>query len=89
MDRHRPLRLALISPKGPLYRRRGGIFKRSLRYAPLTLVTLAALIPEDLEVDLQIIDEGIDDVPERLDAELVGMTVITGRPAIRSSRTSA
>ena len=39
----RPLRIALISPKGPLYRHRRGIFKRSLRYKPLTLTTLAAL----------------------------------------------
>jgi hypothetical protein len=30
-------RIALISPKGPLYRHRGGIFKQSLRYMPLTL----------------------------------------------------
>ena len=37
------LRIALISPKGPLYRHRGGIFGKSLRYMPLTLPTLAAL----------------------------------------------
>jgi hypothetical protein len=39
------MRIVLISPKGPLYRHRGGIFKRSLRYMPLTLTTLAALVP--------------------------------------------
>lgn len=73
-----PLRVALISPKGPLYRFRGGIFKRSLRYAPLTLTTLAALIPPELEVELTIIDEGIEVVDPDLEADLVGMTVITG-----------
>ena len=72
------MRIALISPKGPLYRHRGGIFRRSLRYAPLTLTTLAALVPPDLDADLRLIDEGIDDVDLELEADLVGMTVITG-----------
>ena len=44
-DRTRPLRIVLISPKGPLYRRRGGIFRQTQRYMPLTLPTLAALVP--------------------------------------------
>jgi len=72
------VRIALISPKGPLYRHRGGIFRRSLRYAPLTLTTLAALIPPELDVRLTLVDEGIEDVPLTLDADLVGLTVITG-----------
>lgn len=73
-----PLRIALVSPKGPLYRHRGGIFRRSLRYAPLTLTTLAALVPPELDASLTLIDEGIDDVPADLEADLIGMTVITG-----------
>src|SRR5215218_3762360 len=76
--RRRPLRVALISPKGPLYRHRGGIFRKSLRYQPLTLTTLAALVPAELDVELTLIDEGIAEVPERLDVDLVGLTVITG-----------
>jgi radical SAM superfamily enzyme YgiQ (UPF0313 family) len=72
------LRIALISPKGPLYRHRGGIFRKSLRYQPLTLTTLAALVPPELDVELTLIDEGIADVPEGLRADLVGLTVITG-----------
>jgi radical SAM superfamily enzyme YgiQ (UPF0313 family) len=71
-------KIALISPKGPLYRHRGGIWKKSLRYQPLTLTTLAALIPKELPVDVELFDEGIADVPLDLDADLVGMTVITG-----------
>jgi radical SAM superfamily enzyme YgiQ (UPF0313 family) len=74
----RPLRVVLISPKGPLYRHRGGIWKKSLRYQPLTLTTLAALIPPELPVDLRLIDEGIADVPLDLEADLIGLTVITG-----------
>ncbi len=74
----RKLKIALVSPKGPLYRHRGGIWKKSLRYQPLTLTTLAALIPPEIPVDLQLIDEGIVDVPLDLNADLVGLTVITG-----------
>ncbi|MDR2111548.1 MAG: B12-binding domain-containing radical SAM protein [Candidatus Accumulibacter sp.] len=72
------MKIALISPKGPLYRARGGIFKRSLRYQPLTLTTLAALVPADLRADLLLHDEGVSAVPDELDADLVGLTVITG-----------
>ena len=72
------IRIALISPKGPLYRHRSGIWKKSLRYQPLTLTTLAALVPEDVPVVLELIDEGIADVPLDLEADLIGLTVITG-----------
>src|SRR3954464_251785 len=74
----RSIRVALVSPKGPLYRHRGGIFRKSLRYQPLTLTTLAALVPGDLDVELTLIDEGIQEVPDRLDVDVVGLTVITG-----------
>jgi radical SAM superfamily enzyme YgiQ (UPF0313 family) len=74
----RKLRIALVSPKGPLYRYRGGIFRKSLRYQPLTLTTLAALVPPELNAELTLIDEGIADVPDQLDVDLVGLTTITG-----------
>src|SRR3954465_1335790 len=74
----RPIRVALVSPKGPLYRHRGGIFRKSLRYQPLTLTTLAALVPQDLAVELTLIDEGIQEVPDRLEVDLVGITAIPG-----------
>src|ERR1043166_6014383 len=72
------VKIALLSPKGPLYRHRGGIWRKSLRYQPLTLTTLAALIPAELPVALQLFDEGIADVPLDLDVDLVALTVITG-----------
>lgn len=72
------IRIALLSPKGPLYRHRGGVFGRSLRYAPLTLPTLAGLIPDDIEHEVALFDEGIEDLPMDLDADLVGLTLITG-----------
>jgi len=72
------MRIALVSPKGPLYRHRGGIFRRSLRYAPLTLTTLASLVPPELDPEFVLVDEGIDDVNRNLTADVIGMTVITG-----------
>lgn len=72
------VKIALISPKGPLYRKRGGIFGKSLRYQPLTLTTLAALAPAELDIEFTLFDEGTGDVPLDLDVDLVGMTVITG-----------
>jgi radical SAM superfamily enzyme YgiQ (UPF0313 family) len=72
------MKIALVSPKGPLYRHRGGIFRRSLRYAPLTLTTLASLVPSELDPELTLVDEGIDDVNLDLRADVIGMTVITG-----------
>lgn len=49
-----------------------------MRYSPLTLPTLAALIPDDVEHELLIYDEGIEDIPLDLDVDLVGITTITG-----------
>ncbi|GHV35961.1 B12-binding domain-containing radical SAM protein [Synergistales bacterium] len=73
------MKIALISPKGPLYRHRGGIFVKSLRYQPLTLPVLASLVPEEFSsAPIDIYDDGVEDVPEGLTADLVGMTVITG-----------
>jgi radical SAM superfamily enzyme YgiQ (UPF0313 family) len=73
------MKLVLLSPKGPLYRHRGGIFKKNLRYAPLTLTTLAAYVPPKITTDIHIIDEGVEEINvETLDADLVGITVITG-----------
>jgi radical SAM superfamily enzyme YgiQ (UPF0313 family) len=72
------VKILLISPKGPLYRSKGGIFKKSLRYQPLTLTALAALVPPELNAEVELIDEGIADVPDGARADLVGLTVITG-----------
>jgi radical SAM superfamily enzyme YgiQ (UPF0313 family) len=78
----RSLRILLISPRGPLYRHRGGTWKKSLRYAPLTLTTLAALIPPELNAQVTLVDEGIEEVDldsaRMRDADLVGISIITG-----------
>ena len=78
------MKIVLLSPKGPLYRHRGGIFRKNLRYAPLTLTTLAALVPPDIQAEIEIIDEGVDEIdPQHIRADLVGITLITGN-AVRA-----
>jgi hypothetical protein len=72
------MKIALASPKGVLYRHRGGIFKKSLRYQPLTLTTLAALVPAELDAEVRLYDEGIGDIPLDLDVDILAMTCITG-----------
>ena len=59
------MKITLISPKGPLYRHRGGIFGKSLRYQPLTLTTLSALVPADLGAEITLIDQSIGEIPDR------------------------
>ena len=72
------MKILLIMPRGALYRYEKGIFKRPIRYAPLTLTTLAALIPQEIETEVQIMDEGVESLPEEFHADLVGITAITG-----------
>ena len=75
----RALRIALLCPRGPLYRHRGGIWKKTMRYAPLTLTTLASLIPPEINAEVSLLDEGVDEIdPGAICADLVGITVITG-----------
>ncbi|HVG90195.1 MAG TPA: radical SAM protein [Alphaproteobacteria bacterium] len=50
-----------------------------MRYAPLTLTTLASLVPAEISASVRITDEGVDEIdPDRIEADLVGITAITG-----------
>jgi radical SAM superfamily enzyme YgiQ (UPF0313 family) len=72
------MRIQLLSPAGEIHRGSTGIFKTALRYAPLTLTTLAALVPEELHAEITIQDEGVQPLNLDFEAELVGITAITG-----------
>src|SRR5262245_53780026 len=75
----RQLRIHLLCPRGPLYRHRGGIWKKTMRYAPLTLTTLASLIPPEIPSEVTLLDEGVDEIDAaKIDTDLVGITAITG-----------
>jgi radical SAM superfamily enzyme YgiQ (UPF0313 family) len=72
------MRILLIHPQNYLQRISTGIYGRSLRYAPLTMPTLKALIPDDIQADVRIIDEMVEPVDYTISADLVGITAITG-----------
>jgi radical SAM superfamily enzyme YgiQ (UPF0313 family) len=72
------MKIQLLSPAGEIHRNKSGIFKTSLRYAPLTLTTLAALVPQDLQAEVAIQDEGVQPLDLDFEADLVGLTAITG-----------
>jgi radical SAM superfamily enzyme YgiQ (UPF0313 family) len=69
------MRILMIMPDAHMHKLRLGPFVRSMREAPLTLTTLAALTP-DAEVTL--IDESVDRVPPDFSADLVAISAITG-----------
>jgi radical SAM superfamily enzyme YgiQ (UPF0313 family) len=72
------MKIQLLSPAGEIHRNQTGIFKTALRYAPLTLTTLAALVPEELHAEVAIQDEGVQPLDLEFDADVVGITAITG-----------
>lgn len=71
------MKIALLAPAGAMHRYNGS-FGRSLHYAPLTLTTLAALVPPELNAEVVVHDETADTIPLDLDADLICMTAITG-----------
>ena len=68
------MKIQLLSPAGEIHRNTTGIFKTSLRYAPLTLTTLAALVPEELNAEITIQDEGVQPLDLDFPPSLVGIT---------------
>ena len=79
----RTLRILLIMPDAHMHKLRFGSFVRSMREAPLTLTTLAALIPPTLGAEVKLVDGSVDPIPLDHPADLVAISVITGcaRPA--------
>ncbi len=71
------MKIAFLAPAGAMHRYSGS-FNKSLHYAPLTLTTLAALVPEELQAELELYDETTGVIPMDLDADLVCITCITG-----------
>lgn len=52
------MRILLILPKDNQYFYKGA-FRKTISWAPQTLTTLAALVPRELNADIDIIDEGV------------------------------
>ena len=72
------MKILLILPRDRLYRYRGFIQTLIGPYAPLTLVTLAALVPPELDAQIDILDEGVQK-PDYANKnyDVVGITCVT------------
>jgi radical SAM superfamily enzyme YgiQ (UPF0313 family) len=72
------LRLLLLLPGGQPHRLRFGPWARSFREAPLTLTTLAALVPSELHAEIRLVDGSIEPIPLKEKFDLVGISCMTG-----------
>jgi radical SAM superfamily enzyme YgiQ (UPF0313 family) len=73
----RPIRILLVHTQHALQRHGVGAYGRNLRYAPITMPTLAALVPADVPAEVRVVDEMVEAVDLRTPADLVGITAIT------------
>ncbi len=72
------MKLLLIMPDARIHRLDLGGLRMSFREAPLTLTTLAALVPAELQAEIRVVDESVDDVPLDESFDLVGISCLTG-----------
>lgn len=72
------MKILLIMPDSHMHVLRVGSFVRSMREAPLTLTTLAALAPTDLDIDITLVDETVSKVPAGDQFDLIGISIMTG-----------
>jgi len=75
------MKILLIHPQHRIHRRESGMYPWFLRYAPLTMPTLAALVPESLGACVRVIDEMVETYDHRWNPDLVGITAITSTSA--------
>ena len=73
------MRILLVLPDGHIHKISFGRFGRSMREAPLTMTTLAALAPRELGIDFSLVDESVNQrVPFDDPWDLVAVSVLTG-----------
>lgn len=72
------MKILFIMPRSGLYKKGRG-FRKNLTYAPLTLTTLASLVPAELDAEMRIVDEGVEECNyDSLNPDIVCLTGITG-----------
>ena len=71
------MRIVFISPAGAMHRYNGS-FGKALHYAPMTMPTLAALVPKELNAEIKFYDETVEKIPLDIEADIICMTAITG-----------
>jgi len=73
------MKILLIMPDGRINKLKAGPIDISFREAPLTLTTLAALVPEELNAEIKIIDMSVgQSVPFDEEFDIVGISLMTG-----------
>jgi radical SAM superfamily enzyme YgiQ (UPF0313 family) len=73
------MKIVLILPRGGIYRKKTGAFPIFIRYSPLTLPMLAALVPKELNATIETYDEGVEVIDkEKIKADFIAITSITG-----------
>ena len=78
MDEEKRKKIAIILPEARIHKLSVGPFQKSFREAPLTATALAALVPEELNYDITIVDENIQPIPFHQTFDLVAISLITG-----------
>lgn len=78
ISKSRRLSILLIMPDANIHRLHLGPLKVSFREAPLTLTTLAALVPPEINASITIIDESVQRIPFEGEFDLVGISCLTG-----------
>lgn len=71
------MKILLIHTQHEIQRFGTGVYKKHLRYAPITMPTLAALVPPELGAEVRVIDEMVEPVDLSAEADLVGLTAIS------------
>ena len=72
------MKILLIMPNANIHKLHLGKWHISFREAPLTLTTLAALIPSELNPEIKIVDESVEHIPFKEHYDLVGISCLTG-----------
>ncbi len=72
------MKILFVMPRSGLYKKGNG-FRKNLTYAPLTLTTLASLVPPEFNAEMRIVDEGVEECDyDAISADVVCLTGITG-----------
>ena len=72
------MKILLIMPDAHMHKIRIGSYIRSMREMPLSICTLAALTPQSDDIDIKLVDGSVESIPLDYQADLVGISVITG-----------
>lgn len=71
------MKILLVYPKDYAYKNIKTAHKKSINYPGLTMVTLAGLVPKELNAMVNILDEGVDDTPIDFSVDIIAISALT------------